>query len=119
MNRLHNRIEPFAALYWAVGIVLTHLMQQMTQPAGLASLNCGTGTVLYGRGQFGSIWVKTRRLPAISDLPVLFIYGAEVAYPIFPNKTCRFITPEVLWRLWLYVGFRNFAIKIAPMFLVF
>ena len=31
-----------------------YVLQQMTQLAGLASLNCGTGTVLYGRGQLGS-----------------------------------------------------------------
>ena len=33
----------------------------MTQPAGLASLNRGTGTVLYGRGHLGSIWGKKSR----------------------------------------------------------
>ena len=26
-NRLHNRIEPFAALYWALGIALAHRLQ--------------------------------------------------------------------------------------------
>ena len=49
------------------------MLQCVTQPTGLASLNRDTGTVLYGRGQLGSIWVKTRRLPAISDHAVLFI----------------------------------------------
>ena len=38
------RVEPFAVLLWALAIVLT---QQVTQPAALASLNFGTGTVLY------------------------------------------------------------------------
>ena len=42
-------------LFWVIGIVLAHILQQVTQPAGLASLNRGTGTVLYGRGQLGSI----------------------------------------------------------------
>ena len=46
--RLHNRIEPFAALFWALGIVLAHILKQLTQPAGPASLK-------YGRGQLGSI----------------------------------------------------------------
>ena len=26
-NRLHNIIEPFAALFWALGIVLVHILQ--------------------------------------------------------------------------------------------
>ena len=55
INRLYNRIEPFSALFWAIGIVLAHILQWVTQPASLASLNNGTGRVLYGRGQFGSI----------------------------------------------------------------
>ena len=49
------RIEPFVALFWALSIVLVHILKQLTQPAGLASLNNGTVTVLYGRGQLGSI----------------------------------------------------------------
>ena len=44
VNRLHNRIEPFPALFWALGIVLAHILKLVTQPAGLASLNCRTGT---------------------------------------------------------------------------
>ena len=51
MNHLHNRIEPFPVLFLALGIVLAHIQQKVTQPADLASLNFGTGTVLYGRGQ--------------------------------------------------------------------
>ena len=27
VNRLHNRIEPFAALFWALVIVLAHILQ--------------------------------------------------------------------------------------------
>ena len=46
----------------------------MTQPAGLASLKHGTGMVLNGRVQLGSIWLKTSWLPAFSDLALLFIY---------------------------------------------
>ena len=49
--RLCLKIEPFAVMFWALGIVLTHILKQLTQPDGLASLNSGTGTVLYGRGQ--------------------------------------------------------------------
>ena len=51
VNHLHNRIETFPALFWALDIVLAHILKQLTQPAGLASLNSGTGTVLYGRVQ--------------------------------------------------------------------
>ena len=43
-NRLFNRIEPFAVLFWALGNVLPHILKQVTQPAGLASLNLRTGT---------------------------------------------------------------------------
>ena len=48
------RVEPFAVLFWALVIVLVHILQQVTQPTGLASLIRGTGTLLYGRGQLGS-----------------------------------------------------------------
>ena len=48
-------IEPFAAIFWALSIVLVHILKQLTQTAGLASLDSGTGTVLYGRGHLGSI----------------------------------------------------------------
>ena len=41
------------------GLLALHLhiycMKLMTQPAGLAFINCGTGTVLCSRGQLGSI----------------------------------------------------------------
>ena len=74
------RIEPFVALFWALGIALvqcacTESLKQLTQPAGLVSLNSGTGMVLYGRGQLGSISLKKCQLPAFSDLTILFIYG--------------------------------------------
>ena len=46
----------------------------MTQPAGLASLNPGTGKVPYDRGQLGSIRLKTSRLPAFSFLAVLVLW---------------------------------------------
>ena len=66
------RIEPFAVTFWAPGIVLIHILKQLTQPAGLTSLNIGTGTILYG---MGLNWLKTIRLPAFSDLAILFIYA--------------------------------------------
>ena len=31
-NRLYNRIEPFPALFWALGIVLAHLLKLVTSP---------------------------------------------------------------------------------------
>ena len=43
-NRLFIRIDPFAALFWALGNVLAHLLKQVTRPAGLASLNRLTDT---------------------------------------------------------------------------
>ena len=36
------QIEPFAALFSALGMVLAHILEQVTQPAGLTSLNYGT-----------------------------------------------------------------------------
>ena len=68
VNRLHNRIE---ALVWALGIVLAHILQKVSQPNGLASLNHGTGTVQYGRGQLGSIWWKKRCPQPFSSLSVI------------------------------------------------
>ena len=85
--RLCLRIEPFSVMFWALGIVLAHILKQLTQPAGLASLNSGTGTVLYGRGQLGSIWLKTSRLPACSYLALLLIY-AQGTYDDFKSLTC-------------------------------
>ena len=55
----------------------------MTQPAGLASLNSSTGTVLYGRGQLGSVRLKTSQLPAISILAVLILCLARLAWVRF------------------------------------
>ena len=49
------KIEPFAALFWALGIALANILKRLTQPAGLASLSSGTGNELYGRGQLGLI----------------------------------------------------------------
>ena len=40
------RNEPFAVLFWALGIVLAHILKQLTQPAGQASFNSGTGTAV-------------------------------------------------------------------------
>ena len=37
VDRLHNRVEPFAALFWALGNVRTN--QHLNLPAGLASLH--------------------------------------------------------------------------------
>ena len=52
--RLCLRIKPFSALFWTLGIALAHILKQLTQPAGLVSLNSGTGTVLYSVRQ-GSV----------------------------------------------------------------
>ena len=44
-NRLYDRIEPFSALFWPLGIVLAQIQYRNTHPDGLSSLNSGTGTV--------------------------------------------------------------------------
>ena len=73
--RLCNRIEPFAALFWTLGIVpvLVHILKQLTQPAVLASLNSGT-SVREGSVRF-NLRVKTRQLLAF---PILL-------YIIYPS----------------------------------
>ena len=45
------RVEPFDAMFWDLGILLPHILQRVNQPAGLSSLNRGSGMVLYSRGQ--------------------------------------------------------------------
>ena len=69
------RIEPFAVLFWALGIVPTYILKQLTHPAGLASNNRGTGRA-------GVSWVQFERR-SVSPLPfphlaVLFIYGVDL-----------------------------------------
>ena len=59
-NRLYNRIEPFAALFWALGNVLARILKQVTQPAGLASLNSRTGTDCTAGVRFNLTWKKSR-----------------------------------------------------------
>ena len=59
------------------GLSILHscILKQLTQPVSLTSLNRGTGTVLYSRGQLGSIWEKKRQPPPFTHLAVLFFYG--------------------------------------------
>ena len=47
-------IEPVAALFWSLGIVIAHILKQLTQPAGVASLSSGTGH-WHGTVQQGSV----------------------------------------------------------------
>ena len=69
---LYLRIEPFAALIWAMGNVLGHKRKLVTQPPSLASLNSGTGMVLYGRGQLGQLDMEEALPPSLfSPLDVL------------------------------------------------
>ena len=76
VNCLHNRIEPFPGLFWALGIVLPHILQQ--QPAGLASLNRGTSTVLYTQCKAGVSWVQFYgRSVAPNPFPLLLILWLE------------------------------------------
>ena len=63
--RLCNRIEPSAALFWALRVVFPHLLQQVTQVAGPASPRPQQlywhGTVQLGSVRF-NLRVKTRIL---------------------------------------------------------
>ena len=70
------RIEPFAALFCALGIALAHILYLNSWPSlpGLTSLNSGTGMVCIRQGSaIGSIWLNTCLLPSFSDLAILFI----------------------------------------------
>ena len=75
--RLYLRIEPFAALFWALGNVLPHILKLVTQPAGLASLNRGTGAVLYsvqqGSVRFNLTEEARPRLPFPLYVYLLFV----------------------------------------------
>ena len=70
-------IEPFAALFWALGIALMHKLKQLTQPAGLASLKSGTGTVLQGSVRFHLIENAAATCPFRSCYSILLIYNAS------------------------------------------
>ena len=60
-------VEPSAALFWALGIVLAHILKELTQQAGPASLK-------YGRGQLGSIWGKKSLPPSFPFIAVYLLY---------------------------------------------
>ena len=55
-NRLYNRIEPFAALFWALGNVPTRAYTEKGDPARRPDIpQPSYRHGLYGRGQLGSI----------------------------------------------------------------
>ena len=71
-DRLHNRVDLFAALFWA--LVIVHTCQHLTLPAGPASLHrCTQSMSLFGYSWFNS---QRRRIapPPFSYLGMLFIY---------------------------------------------
>ena len=67
------RIEPFAVLFWALGIVPANKLKQLTHPAGLASLNRGTGMVLYSVQQ-GSVEFNLREEASAPSLSLILLY---------------------------------------------
>ena len=81
-NRLYKRIEPFAALFWALGNVLAHILKQLTQPA-IPQPSYWHG--LYGRGQLGSIWHGRRVAP--SHFPSRCTYS--LGSPFKNHSFCR------------------------------
>ena len=78
-------MEPFAALICALGIGLAHILKQMTQPAGLASLNSCTGTTLYTvqQGAVRFNLLKTRQLPAFSNLAIYYLSMLYALYCMY------------------------------------
>ena len=64
------QIEPFAALFWALGIVISHILQQVTQPVGLAFPNYGTAR----QWKVGFNLTDEALPPPISPLGVLTLW---------------------------------------------
>ena len=78
-------IEPFAVLFWALGIVLSHILQQLTQPAGQAYLNHAWywhGTVRQGSVRFN---LRERCLGPL-PLPILLYYLSIVVLVPIGNR---------------------------------
>ena len=73
VSRLHNIIEPLLPCFWVLGIVLAHILELVTQPAGLASLNYGTV------GQ----WKVGFNLTKESSPPYLFL--SRCTYSVVPT----------------------------------
>ena len=71
VERLHNRVEPFAALFWALVIVCT--CQHLTLPAGPVSLHRRIHTecpYMVAACTVVSSWFNSQRR---SDAPPLFL----------------------------------------------
>ena len=77
MNRLHN----ICNWTFCSPVLGSWHCTRAYQPASLASLNCGTGTVLYDRGQLGSIWWK-------NGCPPPFYSLAKVTLCCIPRHIC-------------------------------
>ena len=74
MDRLRNRVEPFAALFWALGNV-QYCSQHLTLFADPASLHCRIQSMsLYGHSWFN---YQRRRAVTLHPLCMLFIYGVQ------------------------------------------
>ena len=77
------RIDLFAVLFWEPGIVLVHILKQLTQPARLASRNSGTGTVL-NMDVEKEVPYERRRPTPFTHLAVSFIYVSSPLGPVNP-----------------------------------
>ena len=117
------RIEPFAVLFWALGIVLAHILKQLlTQPVGLASLHCGTGTVLYSVRQ-GSVRINLREDASAPSLYpsccVIYLWfcpsllpGAKTWLPGAPQMSwLRNTIDKVIWRNTNYSVLKKLKVK--------
>ena len=79
MDRLRNRVEPFAALFWALGNV-QYCSQHLTLFADPASLHCRIQSMsLYGHSWFN--YQRRRAGPPPSYLGMLFIYSSLLHPP--------------------------------------
>ena len=81
IDKLYTQIGKVFRLPWELNLLLSCFgilaMYSRIYWNSWPSLQAWHPSTVYGRGQLGSIWLKTSWLPAFSDLAILFIYGVH------------------------------------------
>ena len=70
------QIDPFAVLFWALGIVLVHILQQVTQPTGLASFTLRYSTAVESKVQF-------------EEASPPYLFPSRCTYSMAPTEVCE------------------------------
>ena len=77
--------------FWDFQLAIQQIWYNCSSTVGpKTSLNYGTGTALYGRGQLGAIWVKKWRLLPFTSLVVLSLCYKGLNKKITFSKEARF-----------------------------